>query len=53
MVLLYSLAREAYLAGLIPLLIGLVMLVYAFFMAPSPDEDLSIPRDGTPPRDSV
>jgi hypothetical protein len=52
MILLFSLARELYLAGLIPLLIGLVMLVYAFFMAPSPDEDLSIPRDGTPPRDS-
>ena len=53
MVLLYTLAPEVYLAGLIALLIGLVMLVYAFFMAPSPDEDFSIPRDKTPPRDSA
>jgi len=52
MVFLYSLAPEVYLAGLIPLLIGLVMLMYAFFMASSPDKEISIPRDTTPPRDS-
>ena len=52
MALLYSLAPEVYLSGLIPLLIGLVMLAYAFFMAPSPDRESSIPRDRTPPRDS-
>jgi hypothetical protein len=52
MVFLYTLEPDVYLAGLVPLLIGLIMVIYAFFMAPSPDEAASIPRDRTPPRDS-
>jgi uncharacterized membrane protein (GlpM family) len=40
MVLLHGLVRDepVYLAGLIPFLVGVVLMLYGFFLAPKPQE---------------